>query len=521
MNEQEIRSLWRELPFSTFSDYKKIEEWKKYALDILANLANGNTGLVADTGTGKTIMAFLVHEALGLRTLFVTPTVFLTEQHADLYRNVTGKEAVTIHGQKTKRDWIKGQLVIATPHVFMADFKKGLVNANLFDLLIVDELHKAEGEYPYVPIANKFAHLEKEILCLSASPGSDYDSIQYIEGVYNIKNWVVAEINKPDTKYHLVKANLSPELEEAATYFKSEYVQTLIKLKKVFTDSNQEIIFPINENNPFLTQRQNNLLDKEVNSLSKPAFYEAKLLFSRQYKLAYLFRVLMTENYASFINQVYKVLVSSETKAAKTIVNNLGFRKIYWKIKKIDSSSHPKEAELLKLMKELTEEQKSCLVFVSSKRLGTDLSLWFNSMGYESDTLFGKTSKSLKKQLEVIEKFRQREIKIIFATSVVEEGLSLPEIDVVIHYNQPMTEIARLQRDGRTGRFSEGSVYFLITDIPYENALYYATLSKLHSMREIFYKKPEFSEPQKISLKRKNRKKEVRLSGQLTIDWGV
>lgn len=514
----EIRSLWNELPFSTFNDYKKIEEWKKYSLEILANLANGNTGLIADTGTGKTIMAFLIHKALGLRTLFVTPTVFLTEQHADLYLNITGKEAEVIHGQKTKRDWAKGQLVIATPHVFMADFKKGLVNANLFDLLIVDELHKAEGDYPYVPIANKFTHLDKEILCLSASPGSNYESIQSMERIYNIKNWVVAEIDKPNIKHHLVKANLSPKLEEATAYFKSEYIQTLINLKKVFVDSNQEIILPINENNPFLTQGQNNLLEKAVNNLSKPAFYEAKLLFSRQYKLSYLFRVLMTENYASFIDQVDKILVNSETKAAKTILNNLDFRKIYLKIKKINSNSHPKEVELLKLVRELTFQQKSCLVFVSSKKLGTDLSSWFNSMGYKSDTLFGKTSKSLKKQLEVIEKFRQREIKIIFATSVAEEGLSLPEIDAVVHYNQPLTEIARLQRDGRTGRFSEGEVYFIITNIPYENALYYATLSKLHSMREIFYKKPESLKSQDVFSKRKNRKK-VGLTGQLTINW--
>ena len=514
MDETKIFSLWNELPFATFNDKLKIEEWKKYSLEILANLATGNTGLIADTGTGKTIMAFLAHEALKLRTLFVTPTVVLTSQHADLYQNVTGKEANVIHGQKTKRDWGKGQLVIATPHVFMSDCKKGLVNANLFDLLIVDELHKAEGQYPYVPIANKFVALSKEILCLSASPGSDYDSIQRMEKVYNIKHWVTAEIEKPETKHHLNKVELSPELKEAEVYFKTDYRKNLKMLSKVLVDSGHETIVPVNDENPFLTQEQNNWLNKIVDSLPKPEFYEAKFLFARQYKLSYLFRVLMTENYNSFLSQV-EVLAKDQSKAAKTIINDSSFRKMYGKIKKINPSIHPKEAELLRLIKKMSSEQKSCLVFVSSKRLAADLASWFNDLGYKADTLLGGKNKSLKHQLHVIEEFSRREIQIIFATSVVEEGLSLPEIDVVVHYNQPMTEITRLQRGGRTGRFSEGSVYFLIMNIPYENALYYATLTKLNKMRAIFYKKPVSQEARP----KKRGKKRVDLTNQLAINF--
>lgn len=517
MDETKILSLWNELPFTSFDDKSKIEEWKKYSLEILANLATGNTGLIADTGTGKTIMAFLTHEALNLRTLFVTPTVILTNQHADLYQNVTAKEATVIHGQKTKRNWKQGQLVIATPHVFMADFKKGLVNANLFDLLIVDEMHKGQGQYPYVPIANKFVAGNKEILCLSASPGSDYDEIQHMEKVYNIKHWVTADIAKPDTKHHLNKVELSPELKEADAYFKIDYLKNLKMLMKVLADSNQEINIPINENDPFLTQEQNDRLGKIVDGLQKPEFYEAKLLFARQYKLLYLFRLLMTESYHSFLAQVEEVLAKDESKAARNIITDLGFINMYWMIKKKIPSIHPKEAELLRLVAEMSSQHKSCLVFVSSKKLAVYLASWFNDLGYKADTLLGGKNKSLKHQLKVIEEFSRREITIIFATSVVEEGLSLPEIDVVVHYNQPMTEITRLQRGGRTGRFSEGLVYFLIMNIPYENALYYATLAKLNKMRAIFYKKPAGQEarPKRTG----NKRKRVDLTNQLTINW--
>lgn len=517
MDETKIISLWNELPFISFDDKSKIEEWKKYSLELLASLATGNTGLIADTGTGKTIMAFLAHEALNLRTLFVTPTVILTNQHADLYKNVTGKEVNVINGQKTKRDWKKGQLVIATPHVFMADFKKGLVNANLFDLLIVDELHKAEGQYPYVSIAGKFVAGNKEIICLSASPGSDYESIQRKERVYDIKHWVTADIEKPGTKHHLNKVELSPELKEAEDYFKVDYLKNLKMLMKVLADANQEINIPINENDPFLTQEQNDRLGKIVDALPKPVFYEAKFLFARQYKLLYLFRLLMTESYHSFLTQVEEVLAKDQSKSGRNIYTDLGFINMYWMIKKKIPSIHPKEAELLRLVAEKSSQHKSCLVFVSTKKLAVYLSSWFNDLGYKSDTLLGGKNKSLKHQLKVIEEFSRREITVIFATSVVEEGLSLPEIDVVVHYNQPMTEITRLQRGGRTGRFSEGSVYFLIMNIPYENALYYATLAKLNKMRAIFYKKPvhQDARPKRMG----NKRKRVDLTNQLTINW--
>jgi len=523
--KEEILASW-DLPFYSFNDDKKIKEWKKYAGEVVAKLANGNVGLIADTGTGKTIMAFLVAEALGVRTLFVTPTVILTNQHASLYRNVVGDEATILHGKKTKRDWTRGKMVIATPHVFEVDYKKGFIIPELFDLLIVDEMHKARGKYPYIFVANKFLRaFDKHILCLSASPGASQGAIKEIEGTFGIRNWVTADIQKPITRHYLIKANLDhvPELREATAYFKSEYTQVLIKLQNIFDSVNKKVIPSVNRENVFLTQEQNNFLNKEINNLPKPKFYAAKSLFACQYKLAYLFHVLMTEGYSSFIKQIEEGLLKDSSKAAKAILSSRGLNRVYQQIKRLDLYSHPKEKELLKLLEKLNTENKSCLVFVASKKLAIDLSERFNNLGFRSDTLFGKSGKSIKEQLDVIERFRNKDITIIFATSVVEEGLSLPEIGAVIHYNQPMSEISSLQRNGRTGRFFQGEVYFLIGDIPYENALYYATRHKLRKMREIFYDQPKLSsggaQQTSFSKKEKSKKKKKGLEGQLTISW--
>jgi ERCC4-related helicase len=514
METNQILQSWEKLPFSNFYDESKKAEWKQYALKLIANLAAGNTGLIADTGTGKTIMAVLAFEALQLRTLFIVPTVILAKQHADLYRNISANEANVITGQKIKRDWNQRKLVIATPHVFMVDYKKGLVNENYFDFLIVDEMHKGQGEYPYVPIARIFNQKNKKLLCLSASPGASYEEIHNIEKTYNLKQWVTAEIEKPISKHRLIKTELSIELKEVEIYLKLVYLETLKKLIKVFEDYH-DVIVPLDENNPFLTQDDNNRLEKIIERLPSPEFYEASSLFARQHKIAYLYRLLMTESYFSFLSYVEKSLASDKSKAAKTILDDNDFRKMYWSIKNI-SKRHPKEDALLDVLKEMDYKNKSCLVFVSSKKTAIHLSDMFEQLGYKTGTLTGGANKSPKKQAQVIEDFSKQKIKIIFATSVVEEGLSLPDIDAVIHYNQPLTEISRLQKGGRTGRFHEGLIIFMIMNIPYENALYYATLARLKKMKNIFYE----SARQETREKKSNKKrKKVEITGQLSFNF--
>ena len=525
METNQILQLWEKLPFDYFGDEEKKIEWQGYSLDILDGLKRGNVGLIADTGTGKTIMSMLVSQALNVRTLFLAPTVILTTQHAELFKTITSEIASILNGNDKKRDWTKGDLVIATPHVFMVDSKKGLINENEFGLVIFDEMHKGEGEYPYVPAAKIFNARNIPILSMSASPGASDEDIEEMEKLYRIKTWVTADIKKHEVKNRLIKTKLSPELVKADVYLKKFCLDTLKDLSKIFEIHSRKIIIPINENNPFLTQAYENKLESLVNTLPKiqqhqgvehqPDFYDAISLFHRQRKIFYLYKILMTESFASFFDYVEKKLVSSTAKASQDIVNNSEFREIYWSLKN-NPMLHPKEEAMEDLLKEMDYKNKSCLVFVSSKFLAVHLSSLFDSKGYKTDVLVGGKGKSAKKQAQVISDFSRGKIQIIFATSVVEEGLSVPEVDVIAHYNQPLTEISRLQKGGRTGRFRDGLVIFLITNIPYELALYFATLSKLKKMKSMFYE--SFRQETKEK-KAKKKRKQIELIGQLALNF--
>jgi len=60
---------------------------------------------------------------------------------------------------------------------------------------------------------------------------------------------------------------------------------------------------------------------------------------------------------------------------------------------------------------------------------------------------------SQEEQSTVLESFRNGEFDVLVATSIAEEGLDIPEVDLVVFY-EPIPR-------GRTGRKSAGSVVIL------------------------------------------------------------
>jgi Fanconi anemia group M protein len=71
---------------------------------------------------------------------------------------------------------------------------------------------------------------------------------------------------------------------------------------------------------------------------------------------------------------------------------------------------------------------------------------------------------SQEQQAEVLEKFREGAINIIVATSIGEEGLDIPNVDLVLFYEPVPGEIRYIQRKGRTGRGRFGKVLILAAD---------------------------------------------------------
>jgi Fanconi anemia group M protein len=87
-----------------------------------------------------------------------------------------------------------------------------------------------------------------------------------------------------------------------------------------------------------------------------------------------------------------------------------------------------------------------------------------------------------KEQVEILDRFRKGEHNVVVATSVAEEGLDIPQVDLVVFYEPVPSEIRTIQRRGRTGRRYEGRVAVLVTRDTRDEAYLYSARRKEQKM---------------------------------------
>ncbi|MCD4740599.1 DEAD/DEAH box helicase, partial [archaeon] len=151
-------------------------------------LEKGNTLVVAPTALGKTIIAALV--AVNVldkgKVLFLAPTKPLANQHLKSFEELLTINTLSLFTGETKDKerktlWHNSQIIFATPQTIKNCISKNRINLNEVSLLIVDEAHRAVGDYAYVYIAQKYAKIQgSHILALTASPGSTKEKIKEV-----------------------------------------------------------------------------------------------------------------------------------------------------------------------------------------------------------------------------------------------------------------------------------------------------------------------------------------------------
>lgn len=87
-------------------------------------------------------------------------------------------------------------------------------------------------------------------------------------------------------------------------------------------------------------------------------------------------------------------------------------------------------------------------------------------------------------QTSILESFRNGEFDVLVATSIAEEGLDIPQVDLVIFYEPIPSEIRHIQRRGRTGRMSAGSVIILAAKETIDERNLHASKRRIQKMKQ-------------------------------------
>jgi endoribonuclease Dicer len=125
-----------------------------------------------------------------------------------------------------------------------------------------------------------------------------------------------------------------------------------------------------------------------------------------------------------------------------------------------DQDVSPKVQQLhywLQLYYERSSEAR-CIVFVEKRHTARLLNLIFNHIGGPNlhcgvlvgvNTRAGEENVSLRSQILTLQKFRRGELNCLFATSVAEEGLDIPQCNLVVRFDLYRTMIGYVQSRGR------------------------------------------------------------------------
>ncbi|ADB57294.1 DEAD/DEAH box helicase [Archaeoglobus profundus] len=482
-------------------------ERRSYQIAITATALMRNTLVVLPTGLGKTVIALLVIASRlhnkGGKALVLAPTKPLVEQHANFFRKtlkIPSNEIVALSGEvppdKRYQLWNKAKVVVSTPQVIENDLISGRISLEDVVHVTFDEAHRAVGNYSYVFIAKAYMEQAKDplILAITASPGSDIERIEEV-----IKNLYIEDVEvrtelDEDVKPYIheraiewVRVEMPKELKEVRDLLNECVELRLMRLEGLGVKArglSKKELLALQE-----------ALQSEAYESGDQRLFEALSVLAEILKIHHAIELIETQGLDALKHYLRRIVVEAKSRggsrASKSIIADPKFKKAVVKALKCEVD-HPKLEKLKEIVSsQLKEKPESrIIVFTNFRDTAEVISRELQSMGVPAVRFVGQANREndrglrQREQVEIVERFRAGDIKVLVATSVGEEGLDIPEVDLVVFYEAIPSEIRSIQRKGRTGRKKEGRIVVLVTKGTRDEAYFYISLRKERAMFE-------------------------------------
>jgi ERCC4-related helicase len=462
---------------------KRKSFWKACAQEIAALLAAGRRPVVRlGTGGGKTIIALLASVALGARTLFLVPTRYLAGQHFELLLDTLGyvslARVITGETPDDRRVWDdrRERFVFATADAFYAALAQRKASPALFDLVIFDEMHRTSGQYPYVHIAPTLLEAGVAHMGLSASPGSSEEEVELVLHTGGFDTVTSFECNMREKGESYYFLSLPQEMQRADVCGWQPLGEEIVRL-----------LYEAHLHLPPGWRPSASELDTLFTQISAlPPSRNTKHLrkvFAKYRLYLYGRFVFMTGSYHAFLAYTDKLAIRKRPSDRALLGEPLFGRLIATARAYYDQ--HPKVLKLERMLRTLARTHERAIVFFADKETAQYCKDFLTARDVPVETVFGGAGKSIKKQHEAIAKLKDGTVTALLATSVLHEGVSIPEVDLVLNYSVASSGIIRLQSSGRTGRMYKGYVAHLVLDHELDRQLFFGVHHELDRMQEL------------------------------------
>ncbi|MDD5048566.1 MAG: DEAD/DEAH box helicase, partial [Methanoregulaceae archaeon] len=489
-------------------------ESREYQLSIALKALEGHTMVVLPTGLGKTAVALLVAASRlhndGGKILMLAPTKPLVEQHLRFFRQflvfpgTKGDEGqlVMFTGETAPEqraaEWRDGKAVFATPQVIKNDLIAGSYTLEDVTLLIVDECHRAVGNYAYAFIAKRYLASAKNplVLAMTASPGGKVEKVD--EVIENLGIQVVETRSEHDND--VIPYIHEREIEVIDLRLPEELSRAVDDLNRLL-DSRLKMLSNLGFSPPTrsqLSMKSLNALNAQIQARIQdrdPAAYKAASVYAECMKLRHA--VSLAESQGSRTLTTYITRLFSEgkaggaSKASERLARDPLFIRLLERCMSWREEIHPKMDVMYDVVRDQLEQfpESRIIIFATFRDTVQQIVETLGKKGIECQRFVGQATRdaekglSQKKQIEALERFRRGEFKVLAATSVGEEGLDVPSTDLVIFYEAVPSEIRSIQRKGRTGRSGSGKIVVLVTKGTSDETYRYVSQSREKAMQ--------------------------------------
>ncbi|WP_255151531.1 DEAD/DEAH box helicase [Halorarius halobius] len=483
-------------------------ERRDYQTTLADTAKRAHTLVCLPTGLGKTTVSLLVtaHRLAeyGGKALMLAPTKPLVQQHAEFYREaleIPDDEIVVFTGDVRPDDradlWQSARVVLATPQVVENDLVGNRVSLAAVTHVTFDECHRATGEYAYNYIADRY-HQDADrplVTGMSASPGGDKAEILTVCENLGLTEVEVMTEDDADVEEHTYRT----EVDWQHVQLPDEVLEIRDALNEVITERLEKLkeLGVTNSTDPNMSQGTLNKMRAQLQRLmnnDQSEGYQGMSAHAEVMKLRRATELVETQSVESlrryFERQRQQARSSGASKASQRFVSEPKVKEAMRLAEEFDDL-HPKFRKTRILLAETLGLQggSRAIVFTESRDTAETLTEFLGEH-FDAQRFVGQGDKegsdgmTQTQQKETLDEFRAGEFEVLVSTSVAEEGLDVPDVDLVLFYEPVPKGIRSIQRKGRTGRASEGKVVVLIADDTRDEAFFWMSRNEEKKMEE-------------------------------------
>lgn len=488
---------------------------RDYQYSIVKNGLFNNTLVALPTGLGKTFIAATVmlnfyRWTKDAQVIFMAPTKPLVAQQVDACFNICGiPRSVTtmltgeISPPLRAEEWASKRVFFTTPQTVENDLKRGVADPKRIVLLVVDEAHRATGNYSYVKVIEFLRRFNKSyrILALTATPGSSVEAVQEVIDGLEISKVEIRTENSIDIKPYthdrqIEKIVLEPsdELKEVLSLLCKTLQPIVDKLAGQASSAGYFNRDPASITAYGMVQSQQKWLQSPAGRSANQAVKGmVRALFTFLAGFGHSIKLLTFHGLGIFFQNMKDYRAEGEAKRSKIgkyqklVLESPHFKKMMDKLQlwtsKEDFIGHPKVSYLCDTVLNHFLDAGEGMSSSQAKKTGTRIIVFceYRNSAEEIVRVLNKHKPMIrasvfvgqaaakhsegmnqKTQIETIEKFKDGTFNVIVATSIGEEGLDIGQVDLIVCYDNSSSPIRMLQRMGRTGRKRAGKVVLLL-----------------------------------------------------------